>query len=98
MPAVIGAVLWTVITWLFRTVVLQFVVMGIVLIVVTQLMPVVIGYVTSFVSPDGLTNVFGNLDPGVWFFLDFFALDVGLPLVISAYVARFLIRRIPFIG
>jgi hypothetical protein len=31
-------------------------------------------------------------------FLDFFALGYGVPLMISAYVTRFLIRRLPVIG
>jgi len=83
---------------LLRTVVLQFVVMGVVLVIVSKLMPIALGYVASFVSPGGLTAAFSGLPPSVWFFLDFFALDVGLPLILSAYVARFLIRRIPFIG
>jgi hypothetical protein len=92
------ALLWPIVTWLLRTVVLQFVVMGIVLVIVSKLMPVVLNYVSGFVSPGGLSAAFGGIDPGVWYFLDFFALDYGMPLVISAYVTRFLIRRVPFIG
>jgi hypothetical protein len=67
-------------------------------VIVTQLMPIVINYVQSFINPTSLSAVFVALDPSVWFYLDFFALDVGAPLILSAYVARFLIRRIPFIG
>lgn len=93
-----AAILWVIVTWVFRTIVLQFIVMGICLVIVTQLMPVVIGYVAPFISPGGLSGAFTGLPPGVWFYLDFFALDVGVPLILSAFVARFLIRRIPFIG
>ena len=92
------ALLWPIIVWLLRTVVLQFLVMGVVLVIVSKLMPVVLGYVSEFVSPGGLSQAFAGVSAGVWYFLDFFALDYGLPLIISAYVARFLIRRIPFIG
>lgn len=92
------ALLWPIVVWLLRTVVLQFVIMGICLVLVTQLMPVVINYIAPFVTPGGLTSVFSNIDPGVWYWVDFFQLEFGLPLIISAYVARFLIRRIPFIG
>ena len=92
------ALLWPIVVWLLRTVVLQFIIMGICVVLVTQLMPVVLNYISTFVSPGGLTAVFSNIDPGVWYWLDFFALDYGLPLIISAYCARFLIRRIPFIG
>lgn len=97
MPVLVG-LLWAAVTWIFRAVVIQFIVMAVILVIVTQLMPIVINYVQSFVNPGTLSGVFGALDPSVWFYLDFFALDVGVPLIFSAYVARFLIRRIPFIG
>lgn len=90
--------LWSVVTWLFRSVILQFVVMGTVLVIVTQLMPIVMGHIVTFINPGGFNGLFAGLSAGTWYFLDLFAFDVGLPLVISAYVSRFLIRRIPFIG
>lgn len=36
--------------------------------------------------------------PEVWYFIDYFQLQQGLGLMFSAYVARFLIRRLPVIG
>ena len=63
-----------------------------------ELTPLIIEYLGSLISPGGLTAAFSGIPAGVWFFLDFFALDVGLPLMITAHVSRFLIRRIPFIG
>jgi hypothetical protein len=39
-----------------------------------------------------------GLNAGVWWVLDLFNLSYGVPLLISAYVARFLIRRLPVIG
>lgn len=83
---------------MFREVVLKFLIMGAVFIVVSELTPLVLEYLGAFISPNGLTAAFSGVPPGVWFFLDFFALDVGLPLLISAHISRFLIRRIPFIG
>lgn len=90
--------LMPVITWVFRTVVIKFVVMGAIFIVVSELTPLIVEFLGSLVSPSGLSSAFSGIPAGVWFFLDFFALDVGLPLLISAHVSRFLIRRIPFIG
>jgi hypothetical protein len=92
------AVLWLVVQWLLRAVVVKFVVMAAIFFVVSELMPLVISKVASFVSPTGLTGAFSGIPSGVWYFLDFFALDIGLPLIIAAYIARFLIRRIPVIG
>lgn len=86
------------VSWLFRQVVIKFVVMAVIFIVVAELTPLVIEHLGSFVSPGGLTAAFSGIPAGVWYFLDFFALDVGLPLMISAHVSRFLIRRIPIIG
>lgn len=93
-----GVLLWTVIKWVFDVVIIKFVVMGALYIVVYELTPLILEQTTSSVSPGGLTTVFSAIPPGVWFFMDFMAIDVGLPLMIVAYVARFLIRRIPLIG
>lgn len=41
---------------------------------------------------------FNAIPPGVLFFANFFALGEGITMVLGAYVLRFLIRRIPFIG
>lgn len=43
------------------------------------------------------TNI-GGLDSGVLYFLQPLQLGTGLTWIFSAYLLRFLIRRIPFIG
>lgn len=51
--------------------------------------------------PDWLTaagGLFANVAPEVMFFLAPFAFLEGLAIVISAYIIRFLIRRIPVVG
>ena len=92
------ALLWGVLTWFLRAVVVKFLVMAVAVVVVSQLLPIAGGLIASFVSSSSLTSAWSALTAGEWFFLDFFRLDVGVPLVVSAYIARFLIRRIPFIG
>lgn len=87
-----------VVTWIFRDVVVKFLVFAAVFALVAFLVPKAIAYLGNFINPGGLTSAFSAVGPGVWFFLDFFQLGYGLPLVISAYVARFLIRRLPVIG
>lgn len=86
------------VTWIFRDVVVKFLVFAAVFALVAFLVPKAIGYLGSFINPNGLGSAFSVVSPGVWFFLDFFQLGYGLPLVISAYVSRFLIRRLPVIG
>jgi hypothetical protein len=90
--------LWSAITWLLREVVLKFVVFTVVSALVAFFVPLAVGYLTPFIGTGNLTALFFRLPSGVWYILDFFALDFGLPLLISAYVARFLIRRLPVIG
>lgn len=87
-----------VITWLIRDVVVKFLVFTAIFALIAFLVPKAIGYLGSFINPGGLTSAFGAISPGVWYFLDFFQLAYGVPLLISAWVSRFLIRRLPVIG
>ncbi|MFM0260914.1 DUF2523 family protein [Paraburkholderia sediminicola] len=45
-----------------------------------------------------LAGAFGAIGNDVWYFLDLCAFSFGAPLVVSAYVTRFIIRRLPIIG
>lgn len=45
-----------------------------------------------------LNGVFSYLTPEMWFFLDLLNINLGAPLMITAFVTRFLIRRIPIVG
>jgi hypothetical protein len=86
------------VAWLFRVVIIKFVLMAAVWLLVVEFMPFVFELIGVFIDVSSLSTAFSGIPPGVWFFLDFFALNVGLPLMISAHVSRFLIRRIPGIG
>jgi len=53
----------------------------------------------AFPVPDFMANFNPVLmPPNVSWFLQPFNLPYGLTVVVSAYVARFILRRIPFIG
>lgn len=96
-----AAPLWPIISaafgWLFRQVLIKFVVLSACFAVVSFFLPIVWSKVQPFTSIN-LGSFFGALPPGVWYFLDLARLDVGLPLMVSAIVARFIIRRLPFVG
>lgn len=49
-------------------------------------------------TADGLNSALASLSPTGAFFFDLFNLSTGITMVISAYVTRFIIRRIPLIG
>lgn len=101
MPAQVGVLLWPLIsgafTWLFRKVIITFLVLTALEAVVVFLMPKVFGFLASFLGVD-LDVFFNGLSDGIWWYLNYFRLDYGLPLMISAIVARFLIRRLPVVG
>lgn len=54
--------------------------------------------VPSFLSAGSVQSAFSSIPSSVWWALDATRADVGIPLVLGAYVARFLLRRIPVIG
>ena len=85
-------------SWLLRAVVVKFVVLSGIVGAVVFLVPLAVGWLAPFLGVDSLNSAFAGLAPGAWYFLDLMRLDVGLPLVISAAVARFVIRRLPVIG
>lgn len=43
-------------------------------------------------------EVFGSIGEGTWYFLDLCAFSIGAPMIVTAYVTRFVIRRLPIIG
>jgi len=92
------AIFAPVISWIFRTVVIKFLILTAVFAVLAVVVPMSIDMLAPRLGTGGLTGAFSGLSSGLWFFLDYCALDIGLPMVISAYVTRFLIRRLPFIG
>lgn len=91
-------VLYIVAAWLVREVVIKAAVFAALYALLVLFMPLVWGYVSGFVGVSGLTSLFNAVPDGVYWFLYALKFDVGIPLVISAYVSRFLIRRLPIVG
>jgi hypothetical protein len=50
----------------------------------------------SFVSQ--ANSFFGNIPSIVVFFFQYFAIAEGIGFIVAALIARFILRRIPFIG
>ena len=81
--------------FVFRSAVVKFVVFFALYFVVTEF----VGLLTPLL-PDasGIGGALGGIPATVWYFLDLFNVSAGIPIVLSAYVTRFVIRRIPVIG
>lgn len=92
------AILWPIFSWFLREVIVKFVVFAAIFLVLSLFVPMAVSYLGPWLGSSSLTNSFAGLSSGVWFFLDFFNLAYGVPLLISAFVTRFLIRRLPVIG
>lgn len=92
------AILGPVVSWIFRTIVIKFVVLTAVFAVLTFLIPKLTTLINPYLSTGSLSSAFGSVSPTVWYFLDMFSIGYGVPLLIAAYVTRFLIRRLPVIG
>lgn len=81
--------------FIFRSIIVKFVVFFGLFFVASEFMAVIS---TFLPTGDQLANAFGGIPSAVWYFLNLFNIRAGLPLLLSAYVTRFTIRRIPLIG
>jgi len=95
MYGILLSALNTILAWVFTQVVVKFAVMFGLYFLIQDLM----SFLTSFIpSPSSLTGALAGLDSGTWYFLDLMCFTTGAPVVVTAIVYRFLIRRMPLIG
>jgi hypothetical protein len=62
------------------------------------LVKMLISFIPSFIDGSTLNASTSFFTPAIWYFFDYLKVSYGLSMVMSAFVARFLVRRIPFIG
>lgn len=81
--------------FVFRQVVVKFVVLFVIFFVIEAF----VGVLSTFLpNPANLSSALGSISSDMWWFMDLFAFSQGAAIVVTASVYRFLIRRIPFIG
>jgi hypothetical protein len=95
MYGILVSALNTIVGWIFKQVVVKFVVLFALYFVIQAFVSTLGGFIPS---PAGLTSGLSGLASSTWWFLDLFAFSQGAPMVLTAMVYRFLIRRIPLIG
>lgn len=81
--------------FVLRTLVIKFVVFSALFLVVSEFVPVILNLLPA---SSNLPDLINQLPDSVWYFMNLFAVITGLKIVISAFLTRFIIRRIPIIG
>ena len=97
MPALLVAFATWLVSWLVRSVIVKFVVFT----ALALLLAVLIGVLTSLIDLDAVTNIstlLGGITEGLIFYLVVFRFDIGLPMILAAWLTRFTIRRLPVVG
>lgn len=80
-----------------RAVTVKFFIMAALFAAVTELTNAALSMI-SFEDGSGVSSAISSLPNDVLYFLGLFRLDVGLPMLFAAMIARFTIRRLPIIG
>jgi len=84
--------------WLLSGAQIKFVIFSSVVALFALAIQLLVPLFQGFINPASLNSAFSAVNPTVWYFLNLTGALNGMGLVISAYISRFLIRRIPFIG
>lgn len=95
MFAVFMAALNTALAFVFRSVLVKFALYFGLWFVCTEFIAIL---APKLPGASSITSAMSGISPGVWWVLDLFRLDFGLPAVLAAAVTRFAIRRLPIIG
>ena len=95
MFGILLSALYSALGFVLRSVLVKFAAFFALFFVTTEFIQLVVPLLPGASS---LTSAFANQAPGVWFFLDLFKVGFGVSACLSAYVTRFIIRRIPVIG
>jgi len=92
------AILWSVVSWLLREVIVKFFIVAGVYVVITVMLPLMLDLLSPYLGVASLTQAFASLPPNLWFFLEVARLDVGLPSLLTVAVSLFILRRVPYLN
>ncbi|MDX7986502.1 DUF2523 domain-containing protein [Xenorhabdus sp. 12] len=82
--------------FVFKGIVAKFFLFFALFYITTEFIPIIIDWFLP--NSINLAELFGSLPDAIWYFLNLLQFPLGVPLVISAMVTRFIIRRLPIIG
>lgn len=81
--------------FVFRTVVIKFVLFFALMFVVQEFIPVMVGWMSLNYD---IPTMFQALPESMWYFFNLLNFTQGLMMIINAWLVKFMIRRIPYIG
>ncbi|EMT5671606.1 DUF2523 domain-containing protein [Morganella morganii] len=82
--------------FIFKGIVAKFFLFSALFYVTTEFIPIIIDWFLP--KSTNLAELFGSLPDAIWYFLNLLQFPLGVPMVISAMLTRFIIRRLPIIG
>ena len=86
-----------VLAFVVRSIIVKFVIFFALFFITSEFIQVL---TSSGILPNAtsISSSLGGISAATWYFLDLFNVSSGIPIILSAYVTRFIIRRIPVIG
>lgn len=87
--------------WIFRAIVVKFVIFTALALLMAELLPLLIDTLVpaALKSGDGgMGGYFAAIGNDIYYFVELFKVPEGIGIIIAAYIARFLTRRLPIIG
>lgn len=97
MYGILLSALNVVLGFVLRSIVVKFAVFFALFFITTEFVQVLVSS-GLLPSASSLNGALGGIPSGVWYFLDLFNFSMGFSALLSAWVTRFIIRRIPVIG
>lgn len=98
MYGILVSALYTIIRWLVGGAAGRLILAGIFTLALSIITSMLAWYLTGMPTGSALLSLFTALPASIKFFLDYVNLSYGLPLIINAMIARFVIGLIPVIG
>jgi len=98
MFAILMSAFWSVLAWVVRSVIVKFVVFFALYFITTAFTSYITSNILNSVNPTSLNGLFGNFGSDMWYFINMFCITQAITAMISAYVTRFIIRRIPVLN
>lgn len=97
MFGILLSALSSIVGFIFKSVIIKFVVFFALFFVVTEFLTVLRSW-GGIPQIDTISRNLPAIPAAVWYFLEMMQFPLGLKIAVAAFAARFLIRRIPLIG